>query len=118
MSKDAKELLATKVPMETYTDETLNKIVEEENYETFAKLKAEVEPYKNTLVLDGFDEVARLIDVIDGEWDFYYVVENNKRGIIHHSCVGTFIPLKGFIEQEKYDRLVHVWNLNHVEKAI
>jgi hypothetical protein len=83
---------------------------------TLEDLKKELEPYCNTLVLDYF-EVVRLVDVIDGEDDYYWVYDT-KKGIVHSSCVGGWIPLKGKIEDENYDRLVRVWNLNNIEKAI
>lgn len=84
---------------------------------TLEDLKAEVEPYKNTLVIDDFDTVVRLVDVIDGDDDYYWVFESRNR-TYYSSCVGGWIPLKGFIEQEKYDRMVRIWNLNNIEKAV
>ena len=84
---------------------------------TLADLKAELEPFRNTLVIDDFDKVVRLVDVIDGEDDYYWVYDSRK-GIYHASCVGGWIPLKGFVEQEKYDRMVRIWNLNNIEKAV
>lgn len=84
---------------------------------TLEDLKTEVEPYKNTLVIDDFDTVVRLVDVIDGDDDYYWVYESRNR-IYYSSCVGGWIPLKGFIEQEKYDRMVRIWNLNNIEKAV
>jgi len=83
---------------------------------TLEDLKKELEPYRNTLVLDYF-ELVRLVDVIDGEDDYYWVYDT-KKGIVHSSCVGGWIPLKGKIEDENYDGLVRVWNLNNIEKAI
>ncbi len=90
---------------------------EQDNAKFFAKLKAEVEPYKNTLVLDGYHTLARLVGVMEGDHDFYYVVDRGE-GLKYYSCVGTFIPLKGFIKDEHYNRLVYSWNLNHIEQAI
>ena len=84
---------------------------------TLEDLKAEVEPYKNTLVIDDFDTVVRLVDVIDGDDDYYWVYESRNR-IYYSSCVGGWIPLKGFIEQEKYDRMVRIWNLNNINKSV
>lgn len=84
---------------------------------TLEDLKTEVEPYKNTLVIDDFDTVVRLVDVIDGDDDYYWVYESRNR-IYYSSCVGGWIPLKGFIEQEKYDRMVRIWNLNNINKAV
>jgi hypothetical protein len=85
--------------------------------EMLTKLKAELEPFKNTLVIDNLDNVVRLVDVIDDEDDYYWVYDS-KQGIYHSSCVGEWIPLKGFVEQKKYDNLVYMWNLNNIEKAI
>lgn len=81
-------------------------------------LKAELEPFKDTLVIDDvFDTVVRLVDVIDGDDDYYWVYDSRK-GIYHASCVGGWIPLKGFVDQKKYENMVRVWNLNNIEKAI
>ncbi len=82
---------------------------------TLEELQQELEPYKNTLVLSYF-KVVRLVDVIDGDYDYYWVYDTEK-GIVHHSCVGGWTPLKGHIPNEDYKRLVSVWNLNHIEKA-
>jgi hypothetical protein len=84
---------------------------------TLNKLKEELEPYRNTLVLNYF-EVYRLVDVIDGEDDYYWVFDTMRRGIIHSTCVGGWIPLKGTLDDKKYQELVRIWNLNNVEKAI
>lgn len=80
------------------------------------ELKKILEPHKNALVLDYF-EVVRLVDVIYDEFDYYWVYDT-KRGIVHSSCVGTWIPLKGFLPDEKYKRLLDVWNLNYTNKAV
>jgi len=83
---------------------------------TFEKLKRELAPYKNTLVIDDNYKVTRLVDIVDGGEDYYWVVDDMKR-LIHQSCVGGWIPLKGFIREEEYNRLVRRWNLNNVEKV-
>ena len=82
---------------------------------TLESLRKEVEPYKNTLVLDFF-QVKRLVDVIDGGDDFYWVYDTG-RGIEHSTCVGSWIPLKGKIDEKEYNKLVTVWNLNSIEKT-
>lgn len=85
-------------------------------FTTLELLKKELEPYQNTLVLNLF-EVVRLVDVIDGEDDFYWVYDTYK-GTVHSSCVGSWIPLKGKIDEDRYNRLVRIWNLNNIENAI
>lgn len=84
----------------------------------FKELKKELEPYKNTLVIDEFDRISRLVDVEDGTEDFYWVFDNKNEGIHKCSCVGGWIPLKGVIPDKDYNRMVHTWNLNNKEKAI
>lgn len=79
-------------------------------------LKKELEPYQNTLVLNGF-EVVKLVDIMDGEDDYYWVLDTWKQ-VIHSSCVIGWMPLKGVLSDKNYDELVRVWNLNHTEKAI
>lgn len=84
---------------------------------TLIELQKEVKQYKNTLVIGSFDEIVRLIDVIDGESDFYWVYDTWKE-IRHESCLIPWIPIKGFIPDDKYEGLVKIWNLNNIEKAI
>lgn len=82
------------------------------------KLKKELKPYKNTLVIEVCNAIVRLVDVIDGEEDYYWVYDTENDGIHRSSCVMGWTPLKGFISDKKYKRMVSVWNLNNVEKAI
>jgi hypothetical protein len=83
---------------------------------TFKELKDEVEKYKNTLVLNYF-EVVRLVDVVNGDDDYYWVYDTSK-GILHSSCVCGWYALKGVLPDNEYERLVKVWNLNNDEKAV
>jgi hypothetical protein len=79
---------------------------------TLESLKQELEPYKDTLVIDELWTVAKLIDVIDGDDDYYWVLISPKRGKYHATCVGKWIPLKGKIDDEDYERLERIWKLN------
>lgn len=63
---------------------------------TLSELQTELKPYQGTLVIDDFHKVVRLVDVIDAEDDYYWVYDDHH-GIYHASCVGGWIPLKGFI---------------------
>jgi len=80
------------------------------------ELKKEIKPYINTLVLDLF-EVVRLVDVIDGEDDYYWKFDSQEQ-IYTSSCVVGFISLKDKLDTKTYENLVRIWNLNSVEKAI
>jgi hypothetical protein len=83
---------------------------------TMDSLRAEVEPYKNTLVLDCFD-VVRLVGIAEDQSDFYYVYERFRQGIVWSSAVGGWTPLKGIIPENEYKRLVYIWNLNNDKEA-
>jgi hypothetical protein len=78
---------------------------------TFDELKKQLEPYKNTLVLDFF-KVVRLVDVIDGEDDYYWIYDYKGR-IYRGSCVLDWIPLKGYIPEDQYNNMVDIWNNNY-----
>ena len=79
------------------------------------QLRSELEPYKDTLVLDLF-KVVRLVDVVEDEDDYYWVFDS-ENGIYHSSCVGMWSPLKGILNNNEYKRLVDIWNLNHINHA-
>lgn len=82
---------------------------------TLEKFKREIEPYKDTLVLVYF-EIARLIDVIEEDEEFYWVLDFFEKGIVLTSCLIGWIPLKGKIDDIHYDELIRVWNLNKNER--
>jgi len=84
--------------------------------EQLLELKEEIAPYKNTLVIDGYD-VVLLEDVIDGHIDFYYVFHHSKNGRYESSVVGGFIPLKGRINENDYNSLARIWNINYEPKT-
>ena len=89
----------------------------EEEMLTLEELKKELEPYRNTLVLD-FCEIVRLVDVIEEPEDFYWKYERWSKGKANlSSCVMGWIPLKGNLPDEIYKSLVRNWNMNHVNQA-
>ena len=80
-------------------------------------LRKELEPFRNTLVIADNFTLARLVDVIDGDTDYYYCYDG-IRGLFQESCVGMWTPLKGYIPDAQYKRMVAIWNRNNVEKAV
>jgi len=70
----------------------------------------QVKKYKNSLVLFSF-EVCELLDWVDGEDDYYWVV-NTNREIIWRSCVGGFISLIDYLPKNLYDGLKKTWDYN------
>lgn len=81
-------------------------------------LRSKLVNYQNTLVISLLDDIVRLVDVIEQDDDFYWVYDSRIRGIYYSSCVGSWIPLKGHLKEDDYNRLVYTWNLNNIEKAI
>ena len=83
------------------------------NTDTFRKIYEEAKPHIGTLVLDFF-EVVLLVGVEADEEDYYYVYQTVKggRGEYWSSAVGSYIPLKGLMDENKYTYLAWVWNNN------
>lgn len=79
-----------------------------DNMLTLEQLKEELAPYKNTLVLVGFD-VRQLKDVVDEGDDFYWVLEDGYGKISYYSCVGGWEPLKGVISDRTYKLMCYQW---------
>ena len=84
---------------------------------TLTDITQEAQPYINTLVIINYDEIVRLVGITQDELDYYWVYDSKTKGIQHSSCVMNFIPLKGFIESNKYNQLVKIWNLNNKNKV-
>lgn len=80
------------------------------------RFQEKLAPYKNTLVIDDFFNIVRLVDVIDGGDDYYWVYDSPK-GIMHTSCFSGWTPLKGFIPDEAYKKMLRIWNLNNKQHA-
>lgn len=87
------------------------------NEKVFNELRERLKLYKDTLVLNYF-KVYKLNDVVKDHEDFYWVLRESQSRIVHDSCVGEWIPLKGVIPDKDYNELVRVWNLNNKDKAI
>lgn len=75
----------------------------------------EFEKYKGQFVIPDNWKVERLVAVSEDEWDYYWVTYNG-RDLSFHTCVGGFIPLKNYIENEDYNRLVYQAKLNHYDQ--
>lgn len=70
----------------------------------------EFEKYKGQHVIIN-DTVKRLIAIATDDDDYYYVLWNGRE--THWStCVGTYIPLKGKIEDRFYNNFINTAKLN------
>ena len=75
------------------------------------KFKTEFNTLKGQFVITDNNDVQQLISIVDGEIDYYYVTFDGKK-TMWHSCVGGIIPLKGFIQNKHYNRLIRIARLN------
>lgn len=82
-----------------------------EDIKQFEKLQEKANPFVGTLVLDYF-EIVKLQGIDYDGFDFYwvYLLKDGSKTLM--SCVGSFIPLKGIIDDRSYNHLVWVWNKN------
>jgi len=67
--------------------------------------------HEGELVLDFF-EVVRLIGFAEDEDDYYYIVNDTKRGEVWESCCMLLIPLKRVLPDEHYERLDNTFKYN------
>jgi hypothetical protein len=93
-------------------------VMDEITLNQLEELQKEMEPYKDSLVLDFF-EVVKLegveYDEGDDGWpsDFFWVYRKLDGKIYWSSCCGRWTPLKGKIDDDEYNNLERVWNLNY-----
>ena len=80
-----------------------------------AKILNQFEKNKGQFIIMGND-VVRLIAIGEDNEDYYYVVYDGRTS--HwHSCVGSYIVLKGKIDDKDYNKLVHIAKLNHFDQT-
>lgn len=76
------------------------------------KFRSKLLPYTNTLVLMEF-EVVRIKDVVDvPDDDLFWVCEYIDGSTVNFSCVISWSPLKGVIDESYYEHLLRIWELN------
>ena len=80
-------------------------------------IKAEFEEFKGQIVITDSHDTQRLIAIVDGHDDYYWVYYNGRK-LSLHSCVGGFIPLKGKIDEKHYNNLVRLAKLNHYDLVV
>lgn len=95
-------------------------VIDEITQKHLDELRKEMEPYKDTLVLNMF-EVVKLegveYDPGDEEWpdDLFWVYRQLDGKVLWSSCVGKWIPLKGKLNKKDYNNLERLWDLNYNE---
>ncbi len=75
----------------------------------------EFEKYKGQFVITNLWTVERLVAIGEDSFDYYYVTFGNNN--FHwYSCVGGVIPLKGYINDNDYNRLINISKLNDYDQ--
>ncbi|MBN1214199.1 MAG: hypothetical protein JXA99_02030 [Candidatus Lokiarchaeota archaeon] len=75
----------------------------------------EFDQYKGQFIITVNNTVERLVAIGDDNEDWYYITWK-KNKLYWWSCVGRIIPLKGFIDNDGYNYLVHIAKLNDYDK--
>jgi hypothetical protein len=78
------------------------------------KIIAEFEEYKGQFVINDDWKVVRLIAVGDDEFDYYWVYWDGRK-ITWASCCGGFVPLKGKVDDDHYQRFINMAYWNHYD---
>jgi hypothetical protein len=95
-------------------------VMDEMTLNQLEELRKEMEPYKDSLVLNMF-EVVKLegveYDEGDDQWpsDFFWVYRQLDGKVLWSSCCGKWIPLKGKLNKKDYNNLERLWDLNYHE---
>jgi len=74
-------------------------------------MRKEIEEIRGQIMLDDF-ETVRVMGWTEDEEDVYWVICSKRNKImLYTACLG-FIKLKGYIPDEKYEKIEKVWGYN------
>ena len=77
---------------------------------------SEINQYINTIILSFGDfTLYRLMGFYEDTDDYYYNLKDIKGQFSLHSCVMGFIPLKNKIDDDDYERIESVFEINEHE---
>lgn len=75
----------------------------------------EFEKLKGQFVITCSHKIERLVAVGEDEWDYYWITYNGRK-FTWNTCVGSLMPLKGYLRNKDYNELVRLANLNHYDQ--
>ncbi len=84
---------------------------------TLESLKEEVEPFKDTLVINACNKIVKLLGVSEDDDDFYWIY-NNGNELEYSSCALGWVELQKYLPEEVYNGILQTWNLNSVDYII
>ncbi len=75
----------------------------------------EFETLKGQFVITDSQSIERLLAIAEDDIDYYYVTFDGRK-ITFNTCVGSLIPLKGYIRKKDYEKLIRSAKLNHYDQ--
>ena len=75
----------------------------------------EFETLKGQFVITDSQSIERLLAIAEDDMDYYYVTFDGRK-ITFNTCVGSLIPLKGYIREKDYEKLIRSAKLNHYDQ--
>ena len=79
------------------------------------KIFQEFERLKGQFVITDSQSIERLLAIAEDDMDYYYVTFDGRK-ITFNTCVGSLIPLKGYIREKDYEKLIRSAKLNHYDQ--
>jgi len=73
------------------------------------------EKHKGQMVITNSNDVQRLIAIGTDQYDYYYVCYDGNQ-VTWFSHVGSYVPLKGKIDDKHYDRITYIAKINHPDQ--
>jgi len=80
------------------------------------KILQEFEELKGQFVITASWEIERLVAVGEDDMDYYWITYNGRK-LTWNTCVGRLMPLKGHLQNQDYNELVRLANLNHYDQV-
>jgi hydroxymethylpyrimidine pyrophosphatase-like HAD family hydrolase len=76
----------------------------------------EFKDLKGQFVITSGWNIERLVAVGEDDMDYYWITYNGRK-FKWNTCVGRLMPLKGHLQDEDYNELVRLAQLNHFDQS-
>jgi len=77
----------------------------------------EFDKLKGQFIITMMYKVERLVAIAEDDMDYYYITYNGRK-LTWNTCVGSIIPLKGYIKDEYYNEFERMSDLNDYDKLL
>lgn len=79
--------------------------------DNYTSITNKFKKHKGEFVITESRDIQRLIAIGTDDTDYYYIYWDGRK-VTWSTCCGRFIPLKGYIPDEDYNRFIAVEKLN------